>query len=272
MCRRACDRPCPARQGDAAVTLALGPGTTSTSSTTSSTPTSSSSTTSTATTSTTAALPRPPIVTNPAANAAQYVPGDTVTVTATVSGDFEFCSVEVPGMGVNNPCSPGSGGPGAVSISASFPAGGPGNYTATVMVGGSAGQAQGSAPITVVADTDTSPPTVQMNGGSSFTYTGPTSAHLTVSAASADPESGITVTALYGSFSWRCQNPFQVPNDRSGDMGELGRNTLDFVTGNYGAEFTCDPGQTYQTGSAWADVWAVVTNGEGLQPRARPSG
>ena len=48
-------------------------------------------------------------------------------------------------------------------------------------------------------------------------------------------------------------------------MGEFGRNTLDYVTGNYSAEFACDPGQTYIAGSASASVWAVATNGEGLQ-------
>jgi hypothetical protein len=258
-------------------TVPSGRGTTSTASTSSSTSssttsssststsTTSTSTTSTSTTSTTAVQPRPPIVTNTSANAAQYLPGDTVTVTATVSGDFDFCSVEVPGMGVNTTCSPGSGGPGAVGVSASFPAGGPGNYTANVMVSGTAGQAQGSAPVSVIDDTDTSPPSVQMNGGSSFTSTGPATAHLTVSASSADPESGVAVTALYGTLSWRCQNPFQTGNGQTTSMGEFGRNTLDYVTGNFSAEFACDSGQTYIAGSGSASVWAVATNGEGLQ-------
>jgi hypothetical protein len=188
-----------------------------------------------------------------------------VTVTATVSGDFEFCSVEVPGMGVNNTCSPSSGGPGAVGVSASFAAGGPGNYTATVMVSGPAGPAQGSpVPISVIDDTDTTPPTVQMNGGASFASTGPTTAQLTVSASASDPESGVAVTAVSGTYFWRCQSPIQASPVQSGNMGEFGRNTLDFVTGNFPAEFICDPGQTYQPGSAWADVSAVATNGEGL--------
>jgi hypothetical protein len=188
-----------------------------------------------------------------------------VTVTATVSGDFAFCSVEVPGMGVNNSCSPSSGGPGAVGVSASFVAGGPGNYTATVMVSGPAGPAQGSpVPISVIDDTDTSPPSVQMNGGSSFTSTGPTSAHLTVSASASDPESGVAVTAVSGTLSWRCQSPIQASNGKSADMGEFGRNTLDYVTGNFDAVFTCGPGETYSAGSASAAVTAVATNGEGL--------